>query len=109
MHKKFLEINANNLILKSYTIISETLVWLTILKHIFTYKKKAEVENNNINTTKWDIPGDKYSLQSMRCMILKFCKINQGITIYPKNLQVSSPLTHPAVRRYIRSWVPWPL
>jgi len=39
MHKKFLETNANNLILKSYTIISETFVWLMILKHIFTYKK----------------------------------------------------------------------
>jgi hypothetical protein len=56
-----------------------------ILKHIFTYKKKAEVENNTINTTKWDILGDKYSLQSKRFMILKFCKINQGITIYPKS------------------------
>jgi len=49
MHKKFLQINANNLILKSYTIISETYVWL---KHIFTYKKKVEIENYNINTTK---------------------------------------------------------
>jgi hypothetical protein len=54
-----------------------------VLKHIFTYKKKAEVENN-INTTKWDIPGDKYLLQSKKFMILKFRKINQGITIYTK-------------------------
>jgi len=46
MHKKFLEINANNLTLKSYTIISETYVWLMILKQIFTYKKKVEIENN---------------------------------------------------------------
>jgi len=42
-------------------------------------------------------------------MILKFCKINQGITIYPKKQQVSSPLTHPAVSRDIWGWVPWPL
>jgi hypothetical protein len=82
-----------------------TYVWLMTLKHFQTYKKKSWNWNNNINTTKWGIPGDKYSLQSKRCMIIKFLQ-NKPRYYNISNKAASLTDTHPAVPRDIRGWVP---